>query len=117
MRIFLLLSALTVATGRADEPPASTMRQKLSSKVKEAVSQSPPPKQSADAKADENAISPAIVMKPVVVSESKIVREVAAAIARKEQEEREERFSALNGGKIGKIGGMQLGGWWSAGEG
>jgi hypothetical protein len=93
------------------------MRQKLSSKVQEAASQSLPPEKSADPKIDEKALSPAVVMKPVVVSESKIVREVAATIARKEHEEREERFSALNGGKIGEIFGMQFGGWWSAGEG
>ena len=56
-------------------------------------------------------------MKPVVVSESKIIREVASAIARKEQEEREERFSAIDGGTIFKIGRVQMGGWWTAGEG
>lgn len=52
-------------------------------------------------------------MKPVVVSESKLVRAVTAAIERKEQERRDEKFSPLEGGKIGTIGGMQVGGWWT----
>ncbi len=38
------------------------------------------------------------MMKPVIVSESKLIRAVAAAIEREEQDRREEQFSALNGG-------------------
>ena len=117
MRTFFLLSVFAVVTARAAEAPPPTTRQKLSSKIKEAISRLPVPKEETEPRADGDALSPAIVMKPVVVSESKIIREVASAIARKEQEEREERFSAIDGGTIFKIGRVQMGGWWTAGEG
>ena len=57
------------------------------------------------------------MMKPVIVSDSKLIRAVAAAIEREEKDRREEQFSALNGGKIYSIGRVPIGGWWSAGEG
>ena len=53
------------------------------------------------------------MMKPLVVSEGKLIQAVTAAIDRAEQERREEKFSALDGGKIGRIGGLELGGWWN----
>lgn len=42
---------------------------------------------------------------------------VAAALDRAQQERRDEAFSPLAGGKIGEIGGFEVGGWWSPGSG
>jgi hypothetical protein len=69
-----------------------------------------------DQKSDDEAV-PVIMMKPVIVSESRLVREVTAALDREKQNRQEERFSPLKGGKIADLGPMQLGGWWTPGEG
>jgi hypothetical protein len=57
------------------------------------------------------------MMKPVIVSESKLIHAVTAAVERQEQDRRDERFLPLDGGKISSIGPLQVGSWWSPGEG
>jgi hypothetical protein len=114
MRTFLLISVLMSVAGRGAEESALTMRGKLHARIMEIVPSPPPPKPSSDQ--NEAAESP-VVMKPVIVSESKVIRAVTASIEREEQNRREEQFSPLNGGKIYSIGRLQIGGWWLPGEG
>jgi hypothetical protein len=114
MRTLLLISVLASVTLRGTEATVPTVRQKLHAKILESVPPSPSPKPPSETKEIE---APAVVMKPVVVSESKLIREVAAAIDREEKDRREERFTPLNGGKIYSIGRVQIGGWFSPTEG
>jgi|SRR5687768_7211375 len=116
MRTLLLITALAAVTVRGDEASAPTMRQKLRARIIESVPPPAPPKQSIDQKDGEEAV-PAIVMKPVIVSESKLVQELTAALDREKQNRQEEGFSPLQGGKIANLGPMQLGSWWTPGEG
>lgn len=116
MRTLLLITALAAVTVRGDEASAPTMRQKLHAKILESAPAPAPPKPSVDQKDDEEAV-PTVVMKPVIVSESKLVREVTAALDREKQNRQEERFSPLQGGKIANLGPMQLGSWWAPGKG
>lgn len=116
MRTLLLITALAAVTVRGEEASVPTIRQKLHAKIMESAPPPAPPKPPADQKDDEAAVPP-VVMKPLVVSESKLVREVTAALDPKKQNRQEERFSPLAGGKIANLGPMQLGGWWTPGEG
>src|SRR5262245_29114405 len=110
----LVIYALTLVAGRGAEANAATMREKLQAKILESLPPPPPPKPAAEQKV---AVEPAVVMKPLVVSESKLIRDVTAAIDREEQNRREEPFSVLDGGKIYNIGRLRIGSWWSPEEG
>jgi hypothetical protein len=114
VKMFLLIIALT--TVGAEEAGTASMRQKLHAKILESAPPAAPPKPPSQEK-DAEEPPPAVVMKPVVVSESKLVREVTAALDREKQNRQEERFSPLEGGKIDNIGPMQVGGWWTPDEG
>jgi hypothetical protein len=116
MRTMLLISVLATVMVRGEEPSGASMREKLRVKITESVPP-PPAKQSAEKKEDEEAVAPVVVMKAMVISESKVVRDVAAAIAHEKQKKADEKFSPFDGGKIADIGPMQLGGWWSPEEG
>jgi len=71
----MAFAALTVQGEEANGP---TMRQKLHAKIMESAPPPDPPRPSVDHKAEE--APPPVVMKPLVVSESKLVREVTAAL-------------------------------------
>ena len=114
MRAILLISVLTSVAVSGSEASAPSVREKLHAKIMESVPPPAPPKPSTEQK---EAVESPVTMKPVIVSDSKLMRAVAAAIEREEKDRREEQFSALNGGKIYSIGRVQIGGWWSAGEG
>ena len=100
---------------RGAEAPEPTLREKLRAKILESVPPPSPPKPPTDPKPAVPA--PPVVMERVVVSESKLIQAVTAAIDRQEQDRREEKFTPLDGGKIFSIGGVQIGGWWSLDEG
>jgi hypothetical protein len=117
VRTLLIISALTTVLVHGGETTAPTMRQKLQARIMESVPPAPPPSPSPDPKPGEETVAPPVMMQPVIVSDSKLIRAVTAAIDREEQDRREEQFSPLAGGKIGTLAGMQVGGWWSAGEG
>ena len=112
--MLLLISLLTSVVSRGADEIAVTVRQKLQSKIKESVPPSPAPQPSMEPK--ESVASP-VLMKPVVVSDSKLMRAVTETLERAEQNRRDERFSPLEGGKIATVGPLQLGSWWSPGEG
>ena len=117
VRSLLLISALATTMVRGGEATAPTVREKLHAKIMASLPPAPPPKPSGDQKDDEKPAVPPILMKPVVVSESKLIDAVAAGFARDEQNRRDERFTAFDGGTITSIGPMKIGGWWSPAEG
>ncbi len=120
MRTLLLISVLAVAV-RGEEPGSGTMRQKLRAKIMESVTPPTSAKPSGDKKEDEDVVPAVVVMKPMVVAESKRARDLEAAIARESQKRADEQFSATKGGTIYRkhIGNrrIELGGWFDAAEG
>lgn len=119
---FLSVFILSVAlTSHAEETDDSSIRHKMNAAILESFPWSPSPESVADegsskevVEFEESELGPTIILDPMVVSRSKHIRELANDLARKEQERREERFSGLNGGTIGRLGILQLGGWGSA---
>lgn len=66
---------------------AVTMRQKLHAKILASVPLSPPPPPpSSGPKEETETVARPIVIKPVIVSEAKLIQAVAAAIDRAEEE-------------------------------
>jgi hypothetical protein len=116
MRTFLLISVLTSVASRGAEVTAPTVRQKLQVKIMESIPAPALSKPATDQK-ETAAVPPPVLMKPVVVSDSKLIRAVTEAIDRAEQDRREERFSVLDGGEIYSIGRLRIGSWWSLDEG
>ena len=115
MRLLLLLSLLTPVAANGAEATTPTLRQKLHAKIMESIPPLPPPKPPTEHPTPE--VPPTVTMEPVIVSDSKLIRAVTAAIEREEQNRRDERFTALDGGKIYSFGPMQVGSWWSPSEG
>ena len=116
MRTLLLISVLTSVAADGAEAVVPMARQKLLAKIVESVPPPPPPSPESPTDQREPVGTP-VMMKSVIVSDSKLIRAVTAAIEREEQERREEPFSALKGGKILNLGRVQIGGWWSPSEG
>ncbi|WP_414660456.1 hypothetical protein [Horticoccus sp. 23ND18S-11] len=114
MRMLLLISMLASVVSRGADENALTVRQKLQARIKESLPPSPLPQPSTEPK---ESVAPAVLMKPVVVSDSKLLRAVTETLERAEQDRQEERFTPVNGGKISSVGPLQLGSWWSPGEG
>ena len=116
MKTLVVVFVCSTVTLRSGEPPAPSLREKLRARILESVPPPPPPpppKPPGVTPEGEDAAPPPVTMSPVVVSDSRLIREVASAIQREEQERRDEKFSGLQGGTIAKVGPMELGGWWS----
>lgn len=114
MKMLLLIALFPTVVSHGADESAVTVRQKLQSKIKESVPPATPPQPST--KLTESETSP-VLLKPVVVSDSKLMRAVTETLERAEQNRREERFSPLEGGKVASVGPMQLGSWFSPSEG
>ncbi len=119
MRTLLWIFLLMCETARgadASDAAAVTIREKVRLKIMESLPPlpAPAPKPAADEKEKAEG---AVVMKPMVVSESKLIHAVTAAIERQQQDRRDEKFTPLEGGRIATIAGMQVGGWWAPDEG
>ena len=114
--MLLFITALAVASVRGEEASGTNMRQKLQAKIMDSLPPLPPPKPAPERKDNDEAV-PVVVMQPLVVYESRVVREVTAVLEREKQNRQDERFSPLDGGKIARIGPVQVGGWWDANEG
>lgn len=114
MRTRLLIATCTAVVSCGSEESGPGVREKLRAMIKESAPPSPAPPPSTELK---ESAAPAVVMKPVTVSDSRLIRAVTETLERAEQDRREQAFTPLNGGKIGSIGPMELGSWWSPGEG
>ena len=93
----LLTVVLVAGSLRGEEAPAPSVREKLRARILETL---PPPPSGWPAEAKPASDEPVLVLEPMVVTESKGVRELAKAIKEDEQRQEAERFSVLKGGKI-----------------
>lgn len=116
MRTLLSIVVLSMAALHGAEAGAPGMREKMIEKIKAAAAALPPPAPKPATVPGESTSSP-ILMQPVIVFESPLVREVTAKLERAEQERRDETFSPLKGGTVYDFGGMRLGSWWTPEEG
>lgn len=113
MRTLVVVFVWSTVTLRSTEAPAPSLREKLRARIVESIPPPPPPKPPEEPRDSEDTAPPPVTMNPVIVSDSRLIREVTSAIQREEQERRDEKFSGLQGGTIAKVGPMELGGWWS----
>lgn len=109
MKWLLLLALLTAGPLRSEEAPAPSVREKLRARIIETL----PPPQAGQTEAKPEKDDAVLVLEPMVVTESRGVRELAKALADDKQRQEAERFSAVKGGKIYSSERLDVGGWWS----
>jgi hypothetical protein len=113
MRWLLLSAVLLVVPARAEEgaSPAPAVREKLRARILETLP--PAPAASSAEPRPEPAGEPVLELEPMVVTESRGVRELSKALAADKQRQAAESFSPVRGGKIYGSERLDLGGWWS----
>jgi hypothetical protein len=110
MKWLLLLALLVAGPLRSEPAPAPSVREKLRARIVETL---PPPPSGWPAEAKPASDEPVLVLEPMVVTESKGVRELAKVLADDQQRQEAERFSVVKGGKIYSSERLDVGGWWS----
>jgi hypothetical protein len=104
----LLISVFTAATIRGEEPTPAPMRQKLHAKILETLPTPPPAKEPTA----QNELDLEIVeIEPLVVTDSPILRQLAAKIESDAQKQKDARFTPIKGGTIYKRGSLEIGTW------
>lgn len=104
----LLISVFTAATIRGEEPTPIPMRQKLHAKIMETL----PPPQPAENSVSQDTYSDEIVeIEPMVVTNSPVLRQLAAKIERDTQKLKDAQFSPIKGGTIYKSSRFEIGTW------
>ncbi len=114
MSRLLLLAALLAGPLWADEaPPAPSVREKLRDRIKATLA--PAPAKPEDGKKTE--AEDVFVLEPIMVTESKGVRELGKLLASEERRKAEEAFAPAKGGTLYKNDRIELGVWWNPGAG
>lgn len=111
MRWLPLSAVLLAGLAPGAETSSPVMREKLRARIVETL----PPAAAATSAGPraEPAGEPMFVLEPMVVTESKGVRELAKALAEDKQRQAAESFSVLKGGRIYGGERLELGGWWA----
>jgi hypothetical protein len=108
MRTMLLISVFTAVTIHGEEPTPVPMRQKLHAKILETL----PPPQPEKKPAAQNELDLEIVeIEPLVVTDSPVLRQLAAKIERDTQQAKDAQFSPIKGGTIYKNSRFEIGTW------
>src|SRR5688572_10085343 len=108
MRWLLLIVALAPDAVRADERPASSVREKLRGKLAESFPLAVKP--SAGDQVEPN--HELLVLEPIVISESRGVIELERLVAKESQREKAAKFSFVTGGRLYRSEWLELGTWW-----
>ncbi len=112
MRWLLLSAVLFSGFAHGAETSSPAMREKLRARIVETMP--------APAKAAETAPEPdasVLVLEPIIVIESRGVRELEKALADDRQRQEAERFTPLKGGTIYRSERLEVGAWWEPGSG
>jgi hypothetical protein len=109
MKWLLIFAMLMAIPAWAEEAPPG-VREKLRARIVETLPP-PPPAGPTDDKPEQS--TPVLVLEPMVVSESRGVRELEKVLADDKQRQEVERFHLAKGGKIYSSERLDLGGWWS----
>lgn len=110
MKWLLLIAALIAASGRGEEAPPPSMREKLRARIVESLPPRPPAKPAGD---QPEQVNPVLVLEPMMISESRGARELGQQLAAEKQRQEAEAFSVLKGGRIYHSERLDLGVWWN----
>jgi hypothetical protein len=110
MRWLLLLAVLMADSGRGEEATPPSVREKLRARIVESLPAPAPARPVADKPEQAN---PVLVLEPMVVSESRGVRELGKQLAAEKQRQEADSFSPLKGGTIYRSERLEVGGWWT----
>ncbi len=110
MRWLLLPAVLLAGFASGAETSSPAMREKLRARIAETVAPL-----SATPRAEEKpeAEGEVLELEPIVVTESRGVRELEKALAEDKARQEAERFTPAKGGMIYKSERVELGSWWS----
>ena len=114
MRWLLLSAVLLAGSMHGMETSSPAMRQKLRARIAETVAPSGTVRSAEEKPEAEEQV---LVLEPVVVTESRGVRELARTLADDRQRQETQRFSPLKGGTIYRSERVELGGWYSPASG
>lgn len=110
MRWQLLFAVLLAGSAAGAETSSPAMREKLRARITEGVA---PLAAIRSAEEKPEAEGEVLVLEPIVVTESRGVRELEKALADDKQRQAAERFTPGKGGTIYRSERVELGGWWS----
>ncbi len=109
----LVFIVFLVGSLSAEEFGSRDMREKVRARIIESL----PPAPDRPAFVPLESEEPVLVLEPIVVSESRGVRELAKQVAEDRQRREAEQFTPLKGGKIYSNDRLEVGGWWEPGKG
>lgn len=113
MRWLLFFAVLLAGFAPGAETSSPAMREKLRARIAETLPPAAPT-------AAEETLGPdteVLVLEPVVVTESRGVRELEKALADDRARQEAERFTAAKGGTIYRGERVEVGAWWVPGSG
>lgn len=113
MRWLLLSAVLLAAFARGAETPSPAMREKLRARIVETL----PPASTTTAGETRVPDAGVLVLEPIVVTESRGVRELEKTLAEDRQRQEAQRFTPLKGGTIYRSERVELGAWWEPASG
>lgn len=123
MRMLMLVAAFAAVPLRGEEPPPPRLREMLHALIMESLPDLPAPPALPYAEPAEPVIrivkteDDVVVLEPIVVSESRGVRGLEKMIARAKAQDEKEKFSAIEGGTIFRMGRLEFGTWGGKGGG
>jgi hypothetical protein len=110
MKWLVLIAVLLAGPVRGQEAAALSVREKLRTRIIETLPPSPPAKPAEDRPEQAN---PVLVLEPIVVSESRGVRQLEKALVDDKQRKAAEAFSFGKGGTLYRNERLEVGSWWS----
>jgi hypothetical protein len=114
MRWLLLSAVLLAGFAHGAETSSPAMQEKLRARIVETL---PPAVPTAATETAPEPDASVLVLEPVIVTESRGVRELEKALAEDKTRQEAERFTPLKGGTIYRSERVELGGWFSPGKG
>jgi len=113
MRTMLLISVFTAVTIHGEEPTPVPMRQKLHAKILETL---PPPPPAIEPAAQNELDLEIVEIEPLVVTDSPVLRQLAAKIESDTQKLQDAQYSPIKGGTIYKNSRIEIGTWGDRSE-
>ncbi|HEX2861795.1 MAG TPA: hypothetical protein VHN79_09145 [Lacunisphaera sp.] len=114
MKWLLLVAVWSVSPLQGEEAPATlSVREKVKARIVESMPPAPAESPASDPAPDDSLF----VLEPMVVSESRAVRELERTLVSEQERRKAEAFSTLKGGTIFRNERMEVGGWWTPSSG
>lgn len=114
MRWLPFTAVLLAGFAHGAETSSPAMREKLRARIAETVAPLATDRPTEARSEPEGGV---LVLEPIVITESRGVRELAKALAEDKARQEAERFTASKGGKIYQSERVELGAWWEPASG